>query len=177
MKTSNRNIASGLVCAALTCTGAYFGSVALGQNGADRQGPPDGSQLIRGLMQTSGCLGVESGQMQSGKRSILAWFEDKDAVIRWYKSDVHQRAMSFFVDEGKGYGNSEPLAHVPDGTGPIMVIASLRPAVQNTVEDARGMNIDMISIELYQPLPGGAFVNDRLAPESFEVPHMKDFTR
>jgi len=33
-----------------------------------------------------------------------------------------------------------------------------------------------ISIELFSPLPGGAFVKERLAPEKFRVEHMRDMT-
>jgi hypothetical protein len=36
------------------------------------------------------------------------------------------------------------------------------------------MPISQISIEMYTPLPGGAAVNGRLAPEGFNIPHFRN---
>ncbi len=176
MKASTKRITGAIVCAAATVGMAYFATSAFGQNGAQRNGGglPD---LVGGLKQIDGCLGVEAGQMNSGKRSILAWFEDKDAVIRWYNSRMHQGAMQMFAGAGVDYSEKKPLAHVPDGTGPILVIATLKMAAENQVKASQGMPLEMISIELYQPLPGGAFANARLAPDSVKVPHMADYTQ
>ena len=56
-----------------------------------------------------------------------------------------------------------------------MVIASLtfsdRPQI-----DGIPIPISQISIEVYQAAPGGAYINGKLAPESFKVEHMKNLT-
>src|SRR5262245_1702698 len=50
----------------------------------DAKGSDVGDELIAALKSSPGCLGVENGQMISGKVSIFAWFEDKKAVLDWY---------------------------------------------------------------------------------------------
>jgi len=131
-----------------------------------------GGQLVRGLLATPGCLGVDGGRLDSGKNFIMAWFENKAAAIRWYNSDVHRGAMSAFA--GMEPERHRPLEHVKDEQTPIMVIASITYA---QAQEAEGLSlpISQIAIELYAPLPGGAYVKDRVAPEAFEVPHMKDW--
>src|SRR5262245_16247020 len=52
-----------------------------------------GDELVVALKSSPGCLGVETGQMNSGKVTIFAWFEDKKAVLDWYYGDAHQSAM------------------------------------------------------------------------------------
>src|SRR5262245_24256612 len=54
------------------------------------QGMPD---LVAGLKATPGCLGVELARTQSGKQAIFAWFENKQAALKWYYSTTHQTAM------------------------------------------------------------------------------------
>ena len=51
-----------------------------------------GQILINSLKTVDGCLGVDAGQMSSGKNSIFAWFEDAEAARRWYNHPTH-RAM------------------------------------------------------------------------------------
>ena len=53
-----------------------------------------GQMLIAGLKSVEGCLGVDAGEMMSGRRSIFAWFENKAAARRWYDHPVHQRMMA-----------------------------------------------------------------------------------
>ena len=166
----------GSVASALVVAGLI--SVAASQEG--RGQPGGGAQqnmgevLMEGLRGTPGCLGVDAGQMMSGRNSIIAWFENKEAVKRWYDSEVHQGILRSMVGTGEDDGD-EPLAHVEDEEAPIMVIATITFARERQIE---GINlpISQISIELYAPLPGGAFYGSRLAPAEFEVPHMRDFT-
>jgi len=132
-------------------------------------GLPD---LVAGLKATPGCLGVETARTASGKQVIFAWFENKKAVLRWYSSETHQKAMKMaFPDHTPG----EPLKGVPDNDSPIMAVASLtlgdKPEVEGT-----SLPIKQISIELYQPLTGGIFFGGRFAPEALKVPNMKDYT-
>jgi hypothetical protein len=131
-------------------------------------GPADfAGMLIKGLEETEGCLGVDAAQFRSGKNTIVAWFENKEAAVRWYNSPVHRRML---MGTGGVPIDREPLAHVTDPDAPIMVMASIsmggKPAIPNSP-----MPFSQISIELYAPLPGGASINGRLAPEAFRVPH------
>src|SRR5262245_39549935 len=48
-------------------------------------GPLGGLDLVKGLKETPGCLGVETARTSSGKNVIFAWFEGKEAVIDWYE--------------------------------------------------------------------------------------------
>ncbi len=131
----------------------------------------DFSMLIQGLSGTPGCLGVEVAQFQSGKLSIFAWFEDKAAVMRWYKHPIHRGAKSALMPTVPPE-NYIPLEHITDEMKPIMVIATLTP---NRNEAAADMPFQQISIELYRPLPGGLAVGGRLSPDTVSVPHLKAF--
>jgi hypothetical protein len=142
--------------------------------------PDLGRMLIEGLRKTEGCLGVDAAQMMSGRNTIIAWFENKAAVRRWYDSDVHQGAMRGFAapsDDASAYDPAdrpEPLAHIESEDTPIMVMATITMARESAFEGV-AMPISQISIELYAPLPGGAFLGRRLAPDTFKVP-MRDYT-
>lgn len=83
-----------------------------------------GINLLEGLKATPGCLGVESANTSSGKNVIFAWFKDKKAVLAWYNSEMHNRAKAhFFPDADPKY---VPLAGVPDDSGPLLLIASMK---------------------------------------------------
>ncbi|MEQ8770888.1 MAG: hypothetical protein RIB60_10330 [Phycisphaerales bacterium] len=133
-----------------------------------------GQRLVAGLEAIEGCLGVETPEFSGGRQCIMAWFENKAAVERWYYSPTHQFMMRGAQGGVPGAGESKPLAHVEDEDIPIMVMATInfsgKPATPGPIPFSE------ISIELYTPLPGGAFIAKRLAPESLEIPHMKDFT-
>lgn len=152
------------------------GALTLASVGSDQPaGDPGaglGQMLIQGLKDTPGCLGADAGQMQSGKNCIVAWFEDKEAVKRWYASPAHQGILRRVVTQDVQH---EALEHVPDGTGPIMVIASITFSNAPKFEAIR-MPISQIAIELFSPLPGGAHLGGRLSPEGFKVAHMRDYT-
>ena len=141
---------------------------------ADRGKQPDmGEILVRGLKATHGCLGVKTCRWDDGKQSIVAWFEDKDAAATWYHSATHQAMIG---DQTDGYdGEKEPLEHVADDGKPIMVIASLTFAERPMLPNMK-LPISQISIELFQPLPGGAQVAGRVSPPQVMIPHMKDYT-
>jgi len=137
-------------------------------SGADMTG-----SLVEGLQNSPGCLGVDLARWRSGRQSICAWFEDKAAVVAWYESEVHQTIMNQMV---RGEAGGEPLKHVEDGTGPIMVIASITPTPRGEPGLPQVLlPITQISIEMFQPLPGGAHIGGRLAPETFIVPGMKAY--
>lgn len=129
-----------------------------------------GQMLINSLKAVEGCLGVDAGQMSSGKNVIIGWFEDAEAARRWYAHPTHRMLMG--VAGARAGDDEKPLAHVEEGV-PLMVIAAItfteRPEIQGIP-----MPISQISIEVYQAAPGGAYINGKLAPESFKVDHMKN---
>lgn len=145
------------------------------QDAPPQHGPGGGMpDLAGGIAATEGCLGVESGKMQSGKQSIFAWFENKQAVVRWYRSGMHQGVMNMMAPGlTPDYG---PLEHVADDEGPILVIATITMSDKPAFESMPNMPISQISIELYKPLPGGAYLGARLAPETVEVEKMRNYT-
>lgn len=132
---------------------------------ASSGGMPD---LVAGLRAVEGNLGVETAQTSSGKQVIFAWFEDKDAVLRWYYSDMHQGVQDRFFPDRPPH---EPLTHVADDVGPILAIASITPTEAGEVAHV-GMPVSQIAIELYAPLPGGLSLGGTFAPAALEVPHM-----
>lgn len=149
-------------------------------NGAAPQDPPPRQggggmpDLPAGLRNSPGCLGVETGMMASGKQSIFAWFKDKESVSKWYYSEMHLGAMKALAPGLDP--DHEPMEMVADDEGPILVIATLTMAQKPHFEAMPEMPISQISIELYKPLPGGAQLGGRLAPEKFKVKNMRDYT-
>lgn len=131
-------------------------------------GMPD---LITPLKATPGCLGVEAARTQSGKNVIFAWFENKQAVMNWYDSDIHQAMMTRFFGGDPGH---EPMEHVTDADGPLMVVASLTPAKPGTPGAAGPFA--QIAIEIYKPMPGGAAVGGRFAPAGLKVEGLRDYS-
>ena len=157
--------------AVLILAAAIFTPVALA---AQAPAPPAGglSGLIGALKATPGVLGVDAGQMISGKQVIFAWFENKQAVMNWYNSDVHRKLMSDFSSGG---GRPEgALGGIKDDSGPIMTIASITmdPAAMKS-GDYKGAT-KQIAIELYAPLPGGLAAGGRFAPSTVQVPGLHE---
>lgn len=143
----------------------------LAQSGqAARPQPQDMSaRLLAGLRDTQGCLKVEAVRFQDGRLAIMAWFENKAAVERWYHHEAHRRMISM---TGANPDAHTPLQHVTDPDQPMLVIASMviDPANQRVPGP---MPLREISIELFAPVPGGATIGGRLSPEGFKVPHMR----
>jgi len=128
------------------------------------QQPPD---LVAALRATPGVLGVEAGQMTSGKQAIFAWFENKQAVLTWFYSDAHQALMRTFTP-GAASGRT-PLAQIADDSGPILAIASITMSGAPQVGGVQ-MPVSQIAIELYAALPGGLAAGGRFAPSAVKVP-------
>jgi hypothetical protein len=156
-----RELVGVLVLAAAVFTPAIIAA----QPPAVPGGLPD---LVGALKATPGVLGVDAGQMMSGKQVIFAWFENKQAVLNWYNSDVHRKLMNGFSSGGRRPDG--PLAGIKDDSGPILTIASITmdPAVMRS-GDYKGAT-SQIAIELYAPLPGGLAAGGRFAPSSVKVP-------
>jgi len=102
---------------------------------------------------------------------IFVWFENKQAVLNWFYSDVHQAYMRALTP-GASSGRA-PLASIADTQGPILAMASLTMADTPQVTGVR-MPISQIAIELYAPLPGGLAAGGRFAPASVKVPELID---
>lgn len=132
----------------------------------------DGDALIEGLRSTPGCLGVDAGQMASGKNVIFAWFENKAAALAWYRSDVHKQAMGdFFPDTPR----VKPFDGVPDNV-PILAIASITMADKPAFEETP-LPISQIAIELYTPIKGGIHLGGTFAPAGLKVEGIRDLTK
>lgn len=115
---------------------------------------------------------METAQTPGGKRLIFAWFKDKEAVMNWYDSDMHQGVMDKFFEDRE---SREALAEVPEDSGPIMCVASITFSSKPQV-DGTSLPISQIAIELYSPVPGGLALGGRFAPDSLEVKHLKDYS-
>jgi hypothetical protein len=152
--------------AILLLTAAIFTPAMLSaQAPAAPGGFPD---LVGALKATPGVLGVDAAQTMSGKQVIFAWFENKQAVLNWYNSDVHRKLMNGFSSGPRRPDG--PLAGIKDDSGPVLAIASLtidRAAMQRGDLKA---GTTQIAIELYAPLPGGLAAGGRFAPASMKVP-------
>jgi hypothetical protein len=157
-----------------------------------RGGPPSmeamGGELIAALQKSPGCLGVETGGFRSGKFAIFAWFKDKESLLAWYRSDVHQgvmtslrAGMSAAKPTAGGVAEAReatpapsaqhvPLEFVPDDVGTILCIATITPSTQPQVPGFPAP-IGQISIELYKPLPGGASFGGTFAPLAVPLEH------
>ena len=139
---------------------------------ARAQAPPGSfGHVVSAARAWPGCLGVETGQTSSGKRVIFAWFENKKALVGWYHSEAHQKAMkTAFPNQAF---DREPLPDTPEDSGPILAIVSLKLA-DTPRPDATSLPIAAIGIELYTPLPGGVAVGGRFAPESIKVRGLRE---
>ena len=127
--------------------------------------------VVSAVRSTPGCLGVETGQTSSGRQVIFAWFESKKALVGWYRSDVHQRAMKA-VFPNQTF-DREPLPDLAEDSGPILAIVSVKLA-DGAGPGGPSMPISSIGIELYGPLPGGVAVGGRFAPEAVKVRALRE---
>jgi len=133
------------------------------------EGTPGFPDLVSGLKAIPGCLGVETATTGSGKQVIFAWFENRQAALRWYYSEMHQQVMGEFFPERPG---GVPLQGV-DEDRPIMAIASITFAGKGAFAET-SLPISQIAIEIYQPATGGIFLGGRFAPEGVKVPGLLD---
>jgi hypothetical protein len=136
--------------------------------GGPGAGFPD---LVKGLKETPGCLGVETAKTTSGKSVIFAWFKDKGAAVAWYKSPMHRGLMGMM--KGAVTPTSTPLKDVKDDGRPVLVIASITFADKPMIEGIP-IPISQIAIETYQPVGDGFAFGGRFSPESMVVPPTKD---
>ena len=138
--------------------------------------PPPGApgsfaNVVSAARAWPGCLGVETGQASNGRRIIFAWFENKKALVAWYHSDTHQRAMKTVF--ARQTFDRQPLPDLPEDSGPILAIVSVK-FLDAPRPDATSMPISSIGIELYGPLPGGVAVGGRFAPDALKVRGLRE---
>jgi hypothetical protein len=148
-------------------TATVAGTAMSGALSVAAQAPQGGPDIVSSLKASPGVLGVEAARTQGGKQVLFVWFENKQAAVAWFYSDAHQELMRRFTP-GASTGR-KPLAGVPDGSGPILAIASLTYSDQPQVAGVQ-LPVAQIAIELYAPLPGGLAVGGRFAPSSVKVP-------
>src|SRR5262249_19269154 len=148
------------------------GSLALGlwSSPTIAQAPTTGCpNVLAALRATPGCLGVETGQTAGGRQVIFAWFENKKALVDWYHSEAHQKAMKT-VFPNQTF-DRQPLPDLAEDSGPILTIVSVQ-FVDTPRPDAtsRPMSstIASIGIELYGPLPGGVAGRRGFRPRGLE---------
>lgn len=135
---------------------------------APKGGPPGAGfpDLVKGLKETPGCLGVETAKSGSGKNLIFAWFKDKPAAVAWYKSPMHRGVMKAMPNVTP---TSTPLKNVKDDGRPVLVIASITFTDRPMIEGIP-IPISQIAIETYQPVDDGFSIGGRFAPEAMVVP-------
>jgi hypothetical protein len=136
-------------------------------------GQPDfGELLVKAAKETPGFLGIERGRTTNGTVVIFAWFENKRALVNWYKSDFHQRAIkTAFPNQNI---DREPIPDVPEDTGNILALVTLKLSDGPPIAGSP-IPIERIGIELYAPLPDGVAVGGRFAPASVKVPGLREF--
>jgi hypothetical protein len=127
--------------------------------------PGFGKLLVEAAQSSPGCLGVKLGRTENGTNVIFAWFESKQALVAWYKSDFHQWAMKAAFPNQTF--DREPLPDVPENSGPILALVTLKLA--DAPVQGSPIPIETIGIELYAPLPDGIAVGGRFAPQSVRV--------
>ena len=144
-----------------------FAPALIAQQAPASNGLPD---LVDALKATPGVLGVDAARTMSGKQVIFAWFENRQAALNWYNSDVHRGLMKQF---GGGSQAREPMGAVPENV-PVLAIASLTlTSAPQSPADMRNA-LSQIAIELYAPLPGGVAIGGRFAPSALKVPGLVD---
>lgn len=166
--------AAAVLVAAVAFGGAQETPAAQPQADPASGGFPD---LVSGIKQTPGCVGVETARTGSGKNVIFAWFEDKKACQRWYYSEMHQNVKDMFFpehDEVAAEASHRPMEGVPDDV-PILTIASITMLDKPEFEESR-LPVSQMAIELYTPVTGGLFLGGRFAPDELKVADMHDYT-
>jgi hypothetical protein len=128
--------------------------------------------LVEAAKNSPGFLGIETGRTPNGTFVIFAWFENKKALVNWYKSDFHQRA----IKSAFPYQNieREPVPDIPEDTGNILALVTLKLSDRPPTA-ASPIPIQRIGIELYTPLPDGVAVGGRFAPATVKVPGLREF--
>ena len=113
-----------------------------------------------------GCLGIETGQAQSQKLVIFAWFKDRASARAWYAGGAPAmiRGMAKLPQS-----NAVPLKTVKDGV-PVLIALSFGAPPETKKPTSGDAPFGSVSIEFYTPAPGGFALVNRFAPDSVRVP-------
>lgn len=135
-------------------------------------------KLVEAIGSVDGMLGMHTARSHDGIELIMAWFEDRAAVMRWFLHPYHRKLLR---DAGRpeDYVAAE---HFGNDVGPILVIASVAYRDQpvslagSMFDDPQGRRPSRFAIEYYVPLPGGAYMVEPFAPAraAGRVPHLRD---
>ena len=134
--------------------------------------------LVEAIASVDGNLGVKTARAHDGNELILAWFEDRDAVLRWFNHSYHRKMLR---DAGRPE-DGIAAEHFGDDVGPILVMASVAYHQQpgslegSMFDDPAGRRPSRFAIEYYVPLPGGAYMETPFAPPAAasQVANMRD---
>lgn len=122
--------------------------------------------LIEAIESVEGNLGVKTARSHDGNELILAWFEDREAVLRWFNHSYHRKLLR---DAGRPE-DGVAAEHFGNKVGPILVLASVAYNAQpvsldgSMFDDPFGRRPARFAIEYYIPLPGGAYMESPFAP-------------
>lgn len=124
------------------------------------------ARLLEEIASVEGCHAVKSARAHDGTELIFAWFENRDAVLRWFEHPYHRKLLR---DAGRPEDNVA-AQHFGDDVGPILVLASVAyPAERGAInasmfDDPVSGRPNRFSIEYYVPLAGGAYMVEPFAP-------------
>lgn len=126
-------------------------------------------RLMDAVEHSPGCQGTVRAVTTNGRLVLFSWFENKQALLQWYHSQMHQGLLGQSPDSP----HQEPLSYLDENTGPILVITSITPIAGARLLFGE-LPLSQIAIELYAPLPGGHFIGNRFAPPPVQIPHSID---
>lgn len=130
----------------------------------------DRLNLEPALRAAEGVLGVRAMRWEDENREALfAWFEDREALLNWYLSSEHLDAVDAILTHS--LGDSEPLAHLPEDSGPLLVIFYIAARPGTPPPEGLTLPLSAFSIEIYTPAAGGVTLVDGFAPARFKIPH------
>ena len=123
-----------------------------------------GARMIEAIKSVEGCLGVTTGDLSENRNAIFAFFENKEAAMRWYNHPMHQQLRGM-MGEGAAPAGHVPMKDVPDGV-PVLAVAAISFAGEPAMPGSQ-IPFSSISIELYTPASGGLRINGGFAPDKF----------
>ena len=124
------------------------------------------ARLVAEIESVEGNLGVKTARTHDGVELIMAWFEDKPAVLRWFNHDYHRKLLR----DSNRPEDGVAAKYFGDHVGPILVIASVAYAQApgaldgSMFDDPVGRKPTRFAVEYYTPLAGGAFFIEPFAP-------------
>lgn len=125
-------------------------------------------KIVDAIHEVDGSMGVHTARTHDGVELILAWFENRDAVLGWFEHPYHRKLLREAGRDEDGIA----AQHFSDDSGPILVIASVAYEGSpgsldgSMFDDPDGRRPTRFSVEYYTPLSGGAYMVQPLAPAS-----------